>query len=108
MKSRFIYLVILVAGLMLAGATNNMVYSQTKETKAKLKTVKYTCPTHSEVVMDMPGKCPKCGMQLVEKTNMKQMAEPPAMKNDKSKMKKEPAAKKTEPMLLPDTTTKKP
>jgi hypothetical protein len=27
--------------------------------------VKYTCPMHPEVVMDHPGKCPKCGMTLV-------------------------------------------
>src|SRR5256714_5004084 len=25
----------------------------------------YTCPIHPEVVMDAPGKCPKCGMTLV-------------------------------------------
>lgn len=26
---------------------------------------KYTCPMHPEVVRDGPGKCPKCGMNLV-------------------------------------------
>lgn len=32
-------------------------------------TPQYTCPMkeHSEVVQDKPGKCPKCGMSLVEK-----------------------------------------
>jgi Cu2+-exporting ATPase len=25
----------------------------------------YTCPMHPEVVKDAPGKCPKCGMNLV-------------------------------------------
>jgi transcription initiation factor IIE alpha subunit len=31
--------------------------------------VYYTCPMpeHSDVVMDKPGKCPKCGMTLVKK-----------------------------------------
>jgi transcription initiation factor IIE alpha subunit len=24
----------------------------------------YTCPMHADVVTDMPGKCPKCGMDL--------------------------------------------
>lgn len=27
----------------------------------------YTCPMHPEVQSDQPGKCPKCGMQLVPK-----------------------------------------
>jgi len=26
---------------------------------------KYTCPMHPEIVMDVPGECPKCGMPLV-------------------------------------------
>ena len=26
---------------------------------------KYTCTMHPEVVSDKPGKCPKCGMDLV-------------------------------------------
>ncbi len=29
----------------------------------------YTCPMHPEVVKDEPGKCPKCNMDLVEKTS---------------------------------------
>ncbi|GAC1437912.1 MAG: hypothetical protein NVSMB63_00560 [Sediminibacterium sp.] len=27
----------------------------------------YTCPMHPDVVSDKPGKCPKCGMALVQK-----------------------------------------
>jgi Cu2+-exporting ATPase len=27
----------------------------------------YTCTMHSEVVSDKPGKCPRCGMDLVPK-----------------------------------------
>ena len=29
--------------------------------------MKYTCTMHPEVVSDKPGKCPKCGMDLVPK-----------------------------------------
>ena len=29
----------------------------------------YTCPMHPEVMSDKAGKCPKCGMDLVKKTN---------------------------------------
>jgi hypothetical protein len=28
---------------------------------------KYTCEMHPEVTSDTPGKCPKCGMDLVQK-----------------------------------------
>ncbi len=27
----------------------------------------YTCPMHPEVKQNQPGKCSKCGMNLVEK-----------------------------------------
>ncbi len=27
----------------------------------------HTCPMHPEVISDKPGKCPKCGMELIEK-----------------------------------------
>ncbi len=27
----------------------------------------YTCSMHPEVISDNPGKCPKCGMELIEK-----------------------------------------
>lgn len=29
--------------------------------------VSYSCPMHPEVVSDRPGKCPRCGMALVER-----------------------------------------
>ena len=40
-----------------------------KETKIERKEVGkiYTCSMHPEVKMDEPGKCPKCGMVLIEK-----------------------------------------
>jgi hypothetical protein len=38
----------------------------TMKTSNTTSTVKYTCRMHPEVISDKPGKCPKCGMQLVE------------------------------------------
>jgi mono/diheme cytochrome c family protein len=37
------------------------------ETTTKAAKVVYTCPMHPEVISDKPGKCPKCGMNLVKK-----------------------------------------
>jgi transcription initiation factor IIE alpha subunit len=44
-------------------------YSALAQEKAGKKdttqhTVMYTCPKHSDVVSNEPGKCPKCGMDL--------------------------------------------
>src|SRR5260221_14108701 len=38
------------------------------QTSPRLKqdSTKYTCPMHPEVISDKPGKCPKCGMDLVK------------------------------------------
>ena len=33
----------------------------------KQEPILYTCPMHPEVISDKPGRCPKCGMQLVPK-----------------------------------------
>jgi hypothetical protein len=38
-----------------------------KESTAKAEKVVYTCPMHPEEMSDKPGKCPKCGMNLVKK-----------------------------------------
>jgi len=40
---------------------------QTSQTSQTNKAIQYTCSMHPEVVQDMPGKCPKCGMELIEK-----------------------------------------
>ena len=38
------------------------------KTNKNLEAVKtYTCSMHPEVKADKPGKCPKCGMDLIEK-----------------------------------------
>ncbi|MEO6669917.1 MAG: heavy metal-binding domain-containing protein [Ferruginibacter sp.] len=32
----------------------------------KMDQIKYSCPMHPEVTSNKPGKCPKCGMDLVK------------------------------------------
>ena len=43
--------------------------NQKTATKNQNTTTKksYTCSMHPEVISDKPGKCPKCGMELIEK-----------------------------------------
>ncbi len=112
MKNKFIYSVILAAGLLFAGSSGNTVYSQVPQnTPSKQQTVKYTCPMHSEVVSDKPGNCPKCGMALVEMNNMKtdkmqQMNDTTTMKKDQSKMMKDNTNVKKD-IVLPDTSSTK-
>lgn len=86
MKTRMIYSLILVFGLTLGGSTFSNAYGQTpKKTEIKAPAVKYTCPMHPEVIKDKPGKCPKCGMTLVVKKEVKKMK--PENKKDSTKMK---------------------
>ena len=55
--------ILLVAntGVFAQDSTHKAVAHHHKMTISK----KYTCSMHPEVVMDKPGKCPKCGMKLV-------------------------------------------
>jgi len=77
MKTKFLYSMILVLGLIFAGSTINNINGQTpKKTTVKTTTVKttavvYTCPEHPNYVSNKPGKCPKCGMALVKKNTSK-------------------------------------
>ena len=47
-------------------------------------TKKYTCTMHPDVVMNKPGKCPKCGMALVPMKSGKKSGK---MKGDMKDMK---------------------
>ena len=74
MKTKFFYSLMLVAAFAFVGTAFNNVSGQTpKTTDTKAKVVKYTCPMHPEVVMNKPGKCTKCGMNLVEKKEVKKV-----------------------------------
>ena len=60
---------ILAFAILLAANTGAFAQDSTHKSSAhqhKMTTSKkYTCTMHPEVVMNKPGKCPKCGMTLV-------------------------------------------
>src|SRR3954468_20540177 len=58
---------------------------------AETASQKYTCPMHSDVVMDAPGECPKCGMTLVPVKAERRTpnAERPISKSEKKTPKRE-------------------
>ena len=71
------------------------IFAQTGKTKMADTAMHkvYTCTMHPDVVSDKPGKCPKCGMALVEKKTNKKgtsngMDKMPMHKKDSSTMKK--------------------
>jgi uncharacterized protein with PIN domain len=61
---------IMALAILLAVNTGTFAQTGKSSTKThKIKTTsatKYTCTMHPEVVMNKPGKCPKCGMTLVK------------------------------------------
>ena len=61
MKSYFISLVFMAVVAPLF-AQNDMANTQIFPTDSII----YTCPMHPEITSDKPGKCPKCGMELVQ------------------------------------------
>jgi len=71
MRSKFLFPVVLVAGLMLVSFSVSQVYGQAPQDKVvKQQAKQYTCPMHSEVIKDMPGNCPKCNGLLIEKKDV--------------------------------------
>ncbi len=56
-----IYLVLLILFITIQPS-----FSQNDSTKTG-DSVIYTCPMHPDIVSDKPGKCPKCGMELIQK-----------------------------------------
>ena len=47
--------------------TDKMKMMDKKKTTKKMASMMYKCPMHPEVTSNKPGKCSKCGMDLVKK-----------------------------------------
>ena len=110
MKSKFLYFIILVAGFMLAQFSVLPIYGQaTQNEQVKPQIEMYTCSLHPEVAQNQPGNCPKCGMKLVEKTEMReenidQAHDSACMKHESVKMMPDTTCMKQEHMkVMPDS-----
>lgn len=55
-------------GFTKGGAQDHQHHDMQTHQSGEEATEMYSCPMHSEVVSDKPGKCPKCGMTLVKRT----------------------------------------
>ncbi|MCB8995513.1 MAG: hypothetical protein H6538_07890 [Bacteroidales bacterium] len=93
MKTTMIFLASLFMGLAFTTVSFEVKAQETgkKMVTEQQLTKNYTCPMHPEVIMDKPGKCPKCGMNMVEKTDkvqgeMHNMNDSCMMKHEHMKM----------------------
>ena len=43
-----------------------LLHSVKQGSQENMSSANYTCSMHPEVKSDKPGKCPKCGMELVK------------------------------------------
>jgi len=67
MKSIKILIMPVLTILSLHGFAQDSSKNKMKMQQHTKDSVVYTCTMHPEVVSDKPGKCPKCGMDLVQK-----------------------------------------
>ncbi|HMG83324.1 MAG TPA: heavy metal-binding domain-containing protein [Ferruginibacter sp.] len=59
-------IILLVAIISISTAFSQDIASKTKAKQDTTSQGQYTCPMHPEVISNKPGKCPKCGMDLVK------------------------------------------
>ena len=62
-----LFAVLLAGTVVVSGCSGAKPAAKTETTGDAVQAVQYTCPMHPEVISDKPGKCPKCGMDLVVK-----------------------------------------
>lgn len=70
MKKYVINSIVLVGGLAVAMLFTSAQHVRQQEPTVQQQQVQYTCPMHPEVISEEPGKCPICGMALVEVKNV--------------------------------------
>ena len=72
---RIILIIVLLFFVGAIGCNNNKKDTHAQHITGTVREI-YTCPMHPEIIRNKPGKCPICGMELVEKeTNAKKVTE---------------------------------
>ncbi|QJD98514.1 hypothetical protein HH214_21840 (plasmid) [Mucilaginibacter robiniae] len=72
MKKLFVIaLSLTVSASNLFAAHQSPAQKKAKTQKTDTAKVQYTCPMDTDVIASKPGKCPKCGMNLVKKETSK-------------------------------------
>lgn len=67
MKKKLLIALISISALCMINACSSSTPKEKAAAPKEVAKVQYTCPMHPEVISDKPGKCPECGMELVEK-----------------------------------------
>jgi hypothetical protein len=68
MKTKTMFVMMVIAGVVaIASCSKSTHKSEPVKKSTTTAKVIYTCPMDTDVVSDHPGKCPKCGMDLVKK-----------------------------------------
>ncbi len=71
-------LLVIVYCVSFAYVANGQMQAIGRQTKKGTATVIFTCPMHPEIQSKVPGKCPKCGMELVKQKKNKTTSGGPA------------------------------
>ena len=69
MKTKNLILTMLTLMVFVFVAVPAMGQNKSVSDSTKQDTTIYTCSMHPEINSDKPGKCPKCGMELIKKTD---------------------------------------
>jgi hypothetical protein len=66
---KIIFISVILSVSIFTSCSNSSNHNNTvKKPEANSEMSAYICPMDSDVTSDKPGKCPKCGMDLVKKT----------------------------------------
>lgn len=65
---RLIYILILLIVISCKGNENKNESGNVDSLKTNTSKTEYTCPMHPEVMSDVAGQCPQCGMDLEAKS----------------------------------------